>query len=345
MVRLFLIIIFYTPFMCMAQSRSLTVNDLLTLSSFSPKNFDNYMNKKGFSPGGRSLQDNAMAVTFFEKRNTKRKDTLHIIRSIDLYKKGDTWCFAFHTSSMNEYMDGRNRLKKAGFFYSDSKDTSTAASLLFQKGNITVQASSGIEDDNSVYTFLLQKKELPNPGNIQYAEDLLRFDSHEYLVSFFGKKNVKQDVYYFSEKELKKCSVLFANSNRQAVFIWDDEANLCKLSYVLISGILPTVSAAHYSGNVSQNKWMLKNGIYSGMSLKELLQLNGNDFEFYGRNSEFSFMVAPENTGNINFKKTGLMLSCLDCNGSGLLNKLKVSAADGVDNNLSLCVFYIMITP
>ena len=346
MAKLFLILfVLLNSVICTAQKQPLTVDDLLTISSLSPKNFDNYIMKKGFLPGGRSFQDDAMAITFFEKKSNKRKDTLRITRSIDLYKKGDTWCFALHTSSIDEYLDGRNRLKKAGFFYGNNKDTSLAASELFQKRNITVQASLGVKDNDSMHTFLLQKKELPNPDNIQYAEDLLKFDSHEYLISFFGEKNVKRDFYFFSEKELKNCSVLFGNTSRQVVFVWDDQNNMSKLSFIMISGVLPTASAAEYNGNISQNTWTLKNGLYSGMRIKDLLELNEKDFKFYGNDSEFSLMVEPQKTGNIDFKKISIVLNCFNCNGSVLLNKPEVSAADAVDNSLALNVFYIMISP
>jgi len=333
---------FFTAVAC---SQSLTVDDLLTLSSLSPKSFDNYVNKKGFMSVGKSLQNDAIVTTFFEKNKAKEIDTLHIIRSVDLYKKDDTYYFALHTSSSKEYMEGREQLKKAGFFCSNSGDTNQLSSLLFQKKNITVQASAATEDGEPVFTFLLQKKELASLSSIRYAEDLLKFNSHEYLVSSFGVNNVKKDVYYFSEKELRKCSVLFANTNQQAVFIWDDQTNLCNLSYILISGILPTQNTAKFSGSISQNKWVMKNGIYSGMSIKELLKLNGNDFEFYGRNSEFSFMIVPQHSGNIDFKKTGIMLGCINCNGSALLDNLKVSAIDALNNSLALHIFYIMITP
>jgi hypothetical protein len=345
MAKLFLILfVLLDCALCMAQKPSINVDDLLNLSSLSPKNFDNYMNKKGFLPGGRSFHDDGVIVTFFEKKSSEEKDSVHISRSIDLYKKGDTWCFALHTSSPDEYLNGINRLKQAGFFYSNSKDTGLATAELFQKRNITVQTSSEVQDDNPVHTFLLQKTELPSRDNIRYAEDLLRFDSHEQLVSVFGENNVKKDFYFFSEKELKNCSVLFGNSNRQAVFIWDDENNLNKLSFIMISGVLPTANTIEYDGNISQNAWTLKNGIYSGMRVKNLLELNKNDFKFYGLDSEFSLMVEPVKTGNIDFKKIGIMLNCFNCNGPVLLNKQKVSAADAVDNSLALYVSYIMIS-
>jgi hypothetical protein len=345
MVRLLLILAFKGFVLCMAQAQSFTLDDLLALSSLPPKNFDNYMHKRGFFPGSKSLQNGAVALSFFEKRKNKPSDTLFIRRTVDLYKKDDGYCFVLNTTSWNECLDGRKRLKKAGFLCDRITDTCKTFPLNFQKLNMTVQLTAVRDEDDSLYTFLLQKKELPDPSGIQYAEDLLQFDSHEFLVSFFGEKNVITDVYYFSEKDLKRCSVLYPNTSQQAVFIWQDEANLNKLSYVLISGILPTLSAVQYSGYISQNKWVSKTGLYSGMSLRELLRFNNNDFEFYGRESDFSFMVVPEKAGNIDFRKTGVMLGCTDCNGYGLLNRNKVSAVDALQYNLALYIFYIMIAP
>ena len=331
----------------MAQSQ-VTVDDLLTLSTLSSKNFDSYMAKRGFVANSKSPEENTMAITFIKKiKKGKSIDTTGDFQTVDLYKKQDNYCFALHTSSHTEFIEGCNRLKKNVFFSSSSQDSAIRQqTLFFQRKNLTMRVDSCKQDDLTVYTFLLQRREWPDVSAIRYADDLLQFSSHEYLVSFFGEGNVKKDVYYFGEKELKKCSVLFGNTSRQAVFIWDDEKNLSKLSYILISGVLPNLDAVLYTRSISQNKWELKNGIYSGLGLKELLKLNGNkDFEFYGRNSEFAFMIAPQVTGDIDFKKVGIMLGCLDNSGSALLEKNKVSAAEALANDLSLYIFYIMISP
>src|SRR5258706_13562751 len=114
--RFLLILILSYPVICSGQRRSVSVDDLLTLSSQAPKNFDNYLSKKGFLPGSRGMQDNVMEVTFFEKR-TSPADTLTIDRSIDLYKKDNSYYFVLHTSSIKEYQQGLYTLKKAAFFY------------------------------------------------------------------------------------------------------------------------------------------------------------------------------------------------------------------------------------
>ena len=323
-------------------AQSFTVDDLVNLSALSPKKFDSYMTGKGYLSGGRQLQDDAMAFTFFEKQNPKPEDSIFESRRVGLYKKDDQYCFSFNTTSLSEYQDGLRKLMNGDYFYGVEKDTSQSP-LFFQRKNLRVYVSTLVEDGVPVYNFTLKKKQLPSL--VHFAEDLLNFESHEYLVSYFGEENVQRDVYYFSEDKVKKCSVLFGNSNQQVVFVWEDENNLCDLSYILISGIIPTENAMPFNDNISRNKWPFKCGIYSGMSIRDLLQLNGNDFTFYGFDSDFALMVDPSNTGNVDFKKVGIMLSSLDGANPPLLKRAKVSAEQAVENRIALHVFYIMLTP
>ena len=340
--------IFFLPLLLCLLSQAVpaqafSVDDLLALSSLSPKKFDHYLSQKGFFCTDRTIEDNATALTFLGQGKPDSAATLCENRKVRLFKKDNAYCFAFQTSSIDEFRLGKNRLRGSQQFYTLGRDTGSSSPLLFQYRNITIDARQGSEDGNPVYTFVLKKKELP--ALPRYAEDLLKFDSHEYLLSYFGADNVKTDVYYFSETKIKKCSVLFGNSNRQVVFVWEDEDNLCKLSYILISGILPTENGMPFNDNISRNKWVFRSGIYSGMSIRELLELNGRDFSFYGIKSEFSLMVEPVNTGYIDFKRTGVMLSCLDGTGSPLLKRDKINALDAVENRLALHVFYIVLAP
>jgi len=327
-----------------ADGQSFTVNDLVTLSSLSSKNVDHFMKKYGFSSMGSGPNGYSAGASYFEKIKTPKIDSL-TGRSIEIYKKDDSRFFVLHTTSLGEYQDGQLQLMSTGFFYDKKKDLSESTAMLFQKKDITIETLSEIEDDIPVYTFLLQKKELPRPSDITNAEDLLKFTSHEYLAGFFGEKNVKKDLYYFSDNELKKCSVLFPNSSLQAVFVWNDEDNLSDLAYVLVSNVIPTVSAAKFNGVLKNNQWQLKNGIYPGMSIKELLKINERDFEIYGNQSAQAFMVKSESSGKIDFKKTAIVLSCSNCNDDRLFNKQAVKALDLAEENLPVYVYNIIIFP
>lgn len=328
----------------LVSSQSFTVDDLLTLSTLTAKNIDHFMNNNGFSTKNKMPFNDLTSTSFIEKRKKNKKDTL-TIRSIDFYKKEDSKYFILHTTSVNEYIEGKKRIIKSGFTYDDKVDINRASSIFFQKKNITIEAISGLQDGIPLYTFLLKKKELPLPATIQHAEDLLNFDSHEYLVGFFGAANVKKDYYYFSEKEIIKCSVLFGNTSRQAVFIWNDEDNYSQLSYVLISNIIHTLSTKKFDGFIGINEWNLTNGVYPGMGLKELLKINADDFEIYGNSSELALMAKPGGNGKIDFKKTAITLSCNNCNNQKIFNTRVLKAMDLVDENLPVYIYNILIYP
>ena len=340
--RLLLIFLLQLFFASVAYSQSFTVDDLLKLASVSSKQADNYLRKNGFSATRYRMEEGLQKTSFPEKIKTQKKDSL-TGRSIYLYKKSGSRYFDFHIPSFNEFLDGHRRLIKAGLFHDEKKDISQAGSKLYQKKNITVWATTSIIDNSLQYSFRLELREYPNPAGIRHAEDLLKFNSHEYLAGFFGEKNVKKDFYYFSDKELKKCTVLFGNSNRQAVFVWDDEENLRDLSYILVSNVIPTVSAEKFKDALGLNKWELENGIYSGMSIKELLKLNEKDFQIYGSQSEKAFMVKQENSGRLDFKKTALMLSCNNCNDERLFNRPVINALEIAGENLPMYVYHIII--
>ena len=342
----FLLFIFIVSklLLCNVYSQSLSVKDFLNVSSLSPKKFDNYISKKKFVPINKLFQNDTLISTYSLKTKKRRGDTASVRRIIETYQKDKSFSFAFHTSSRDEYTAARKGLKEAGFFCGNESDD-CAAFFLYQRKNLSVLVNTIIEWDDTLYSFLFHEEELPTLANIHYAEDLLRFASHEYLVSVFGEKNVKKDLYYFSEKEINKCSVLFSHTKRQAVFIWKDEVNLCQLSYILIGGNMPTGSSINYKDVIAENAWMSREGVYSGMGLANLTRLNGNDFNFYGKNSEFPLMVVPENTGTIDFKKNVVVLGCLSLGGSPLLNKQMISADEALTDNPGLYVFMIMILP
>ncbi|MEO8412702.1 MAG: hypothetical protein ABI472_03550 [Ginsengibacter sp.] len=337
---LLLLLNFATGYVC---SQSITLKDLLTLSSSVPlKDIDHFMNKKSFVVYSSKADSNVLEKCFGikEKRNKKY---IGPKRTVVICLKKDSRYFTFHTSSFDEYLEGKKFLVKSGFFFDDTKDINKDTSILFQNGNITIQANNSMEDGVVVYNFILNVQQVPT--TIKYAEDLLQFDSHELLVSFFGSQNVKKDMYYFSEKELKKCSVLFSGTRYQVLFVWGDENNLNNLSYILIPHVLPTKGADGTNAITGNNEWPFRNGIYPGMNIKELLRLNEMDFDIYGNTSELAFMVKPIQNGKIDFNKTAVMLSCASCNDIKMFNKQEVSALEVAKQDLPMYVNDVIIYP
>jgi len=325
--------------------QSLSAKEFLNVFSLSPKKFDSYLGKRKFVLIGKWFQNDTTITTYSLKTKKRAKDTVSVTRVIETYQKNKNFSFAFNTSSRHDYTDARKELKDAGFTCGN-EDDSCISSLFFQRKNISVLVNTIIKGEcDTLYSFLFHEEELPLATTIHYAEDLLQFSSHEYLVSVFGEKNVKKDLYYFSEKEINKCSILFPRTKRQAVFIWKDEANLCQLSSVIIGGNIPTANSINYKEVIAENNWMSKDGVYLGMSLNNLSKLNGNDFKFYGKHSEFPFMVVPENTGAVNFKKNVVVLGCLSPSGTRLLDNAIVHVNEALSDDPGMYVFMIMILP
>ena len=330
---------------CNVHSQEFSAKDFLFASSVPSKKLESYLTKNHFLPGGSKIQDGSQVNIYRylkPQKGKKRKDTLHINRTIEILRTKNNFSFTYITSLKKEFDESLLELKESGFFCGNEKDTT---GILFQRKNITVLASTLKETDDTLYSLVIHQQELPLPETIQFAEDLLQFYSHEYLVSFFGESNVIKDLYYFSEKDVAKCSVLFPKTSRQAVFIWEDNINLCKPAYLIIGGNMNTSTISNYDGVIGENVWNSKAGIYSGMSLNSLMRLNGNSFKFYGKNSPSPYMIVPENTGAINFKTNRVVLGCLNPSGSRLLNNSTISADEILSDNLGIYVYMMMILP
>ena len=322
--------------------QSFTVHDLVNLANTPSKNIGNFMTRHGFVFNSSNPAIDTMAASYIPKTKG-RKSSSGPQRSVDLYEQHDSRYFILHTSSLPEYLDGQQKLIKSRFVYDNKRDISKEPSVLFQKGNISIEAIREMQDSITRYSFKLKEKKIPD--SIVYAEDLLQFDSHEFLVTYFGEKNVKKDMYYFSEKELQKCTVLFSGTTHQAVFVWGDENNLNNLSYILVSNVLPTKESVKNNPLIGDNEWKFQNGIHPGMPIRDLLRLNEMDFDIYGNKSDLALMVKPGLNGRINFKKTAIMLSCNDCYESKLLDQPEVSALDIAKANLPMRVFDIILYP
>jgi hypothetical protein len=248
-----------------------------------------------------------------------------------------------HTTSFEEFIEAQKSLIRSNFIYDKSKNISKDLSIIFQKNNLTIVTGKEMADTVTAYYLKLKEKKIPD--SIRYADDLLQFDSNEFLVSYFGEQNVKKDLYFFSEKELRKCSVLFSGTPYQALFVWGDEENLTNLSYIIISNILPTKSARENGIPDATNNWKFQNGLRPGMTIRSLLRLNEMDFTIYGNKSELAFMAKPVVTGKINFKKTGIVFKCSDCYDDHIFNESEISALDIAKANLPLKIFDIIMYP
>ncbi len=326
-----------------AFGQSFTVHDLVNLANMKPADISNYMYKKNYVHD-IDAEANDSSITSYIQKMRGRRALVDTFKSVDLYQKKSIRYFVMHTSSAAEYSEGRQWLPKEKFVYDTKKDLAKSPVIIFEKANVVIESLHSQKDSFTIYTFTLKEKKAPD--SVIYAEDLLQFTSKEYLTSYFGKNNVTDDLYYISDKQTKKCSVLMAGTPHQAAFIWEDENNCDSLAYIMLSNELPT-KAGKEKGEVegSTSNWKYRCGIRWGMTLKDMLRLNQMDFSIYGNKSDYYMMVKPETTGNINFTKMGIMMNCSDCESNEIFNQDELSALEAAKAQLPLKVVDIILYP
>ncbi|MEP7142111.1 MAG: hypothetical protein ABI707_04530 [Ferruginibacter sp.] len=323
----------------------LSVENIFTIMSFSTSRFEKQLSEKGFAFSGKEHQNDTI-LRMYDYRRTKNFKLIDTIsRSITSAEIKDGSFITYETVSLDEFRNMKTQLKKAGFYCNHGNVDDTSLSLLFQNKDMSVRTFTRKEDTVRRYSLQFYKKIFPRAKDIYYANDLLTFTSHEYLVYYFGEKNVKKDIYFLSGNDIAKCSVLFLNTNRQVVFIWADEENKCAISSVLLGGQLNLKSAMETGKYVAENNWVLRSGVRPGMSLLQLRMLNGNDFRFYGGNSANSGSVIPENNGKLDFKKEEIILGCLNCNDDKFATAKVINADDSIEEGRILFVLSVILNP
>ncbi len=295
----------FIAFCCQAATaQSFSMDDLVNLASANTSQFGNYVAKKGYRHAAEPTAE-GLVYTYFDKKAKEEQPQKHI------YKQDgqDKAIVAYQTTVQQEFDRLCAQLEEEGYTFSRQD-----GEPLYQKGPICIRTSSRIANNQAVYSFVLEKKVLPQPTELLYAEDLLQLTSHEYLAAVFGEANVRKDMFYFSETEMNSCSVLFPNTARQVIFIWKDETGKKDIDFMLIGGHLRAESSFNYHKQIELNHWQSRQGVRSGMTLRELADLNGEPFDIYGWDSEQPGVVAEASRGKIDFKKIGVVLNCLDCN-------------------------------
>ncbi len=252
----------------------------------------------------------------------------------------------FHTSSEDEYRKIITGLRKEGFYCEYETDsTAQHASYLYQYKDMTADASIKKVDTSTTYSICFYKKTISPENMLETAEDLLEFSSHEYLVYFFGSKNVKKDLYYFADNDIVNCSVLFMNTNRQVIFVWKDPLNRRKIANLLFGGQHNLKSQQANDNVIAENSWKLKSGLKVGMPLMELRILNDNNIAFCGGKAPNPGLVLPESSGNIDFRNADVVLGCVNCNDDKFLAAQKLNSDRAMDDGRILFVLSIVLYP
>lgn len=343
--KFFLLTGYFTVLFLAAKSQVFTASRLMDIAAVPKPKFESYISKQNFSGIGNDYKGDTIVREFKYRSYSKggKKDSIE--RSLTYFATKEDFSFLFVTLSADEGKSILKELKKEGFYCNNERDSLTTPALLYQHNDFTALVSHRPVDTLIEYSFLVKKQPLPKPKEIKFADDLAAFDSHEYLRFYFGEQNVKKDIYYLSDDKIGKCSVLFPNTGRQAVFLWGDETNNKGLQKIYIGGQLRTGSAVDYDRNIAENLWQLKSGVHTGMSLYTLRLLNDAAFNFYGGNNAKTGMIFTDSTGKLNFKKENIVLGCMNCNDNNFLRKAVINSDEALEAERILFVHTIILEP
>lgn len=311
------------------------MSELVSLTGNTSAKFDQHIGRKGYKAPHWGNSPDSTVYVYYDKKNGPQEE-MCIVKCNEPNKTR----VRFQTPHEEEFKRLETGLQSEGYLYTEKDQVG-----LYQKGLLCVHTWKKAEGDKTTYFFEVEKKTLPKARDIVYAEDLLSLSSHEYLAAVYGDANVKKDFFYFSDEEVNKCSVLFPNTPMQVIFIWKDEASRRDIDFILLGGQLRAQSSAGYDRPVVQNTWQSKQGIQSGMSLKELYGLNDNDIQIYSWGSDRPGVVDATTKGNLNFKKLSLVLNCFDCNDDKLSAATSLKASNLINEGRRVFVSTIVLMP
>lgn len=311
--------------------QGLPAEKLIEIFTVPAAKFDDWAAKKKFIFTFNTKNEDTLIKHYDFKSAVKKGKLVDSIQRYILCKENNKenhkeFNLVYQTASEAEFTTLIGELKAMGFYCNMEGDPAKTR-VLFQHKDFTAKTFTEINDSVPLYSLQFHEQDFPDPAEVNYADDLLCFTSHEYLVHYFGEENVKKDFYYFSGDELANCSVLFINTSRQVVFIWKDEVNRRGIDDILFGGQQKLKSAVNSGKFVAESDWRFKSGVHAGMTLYELRILNGDDIQFYGGNSLKTGTVITGNKGKLDFYKEEIILGCVNCNESNFA-KAEVMTAD-----------------
>jgi hypothetical protein len=354
--RKIILLSFCIAFTADSNGQNFSADKLLDMLSFSIPEIEKQLIKKKYRFSGiENFSDTAVTLYQFYPAKSKKKQSA----SRSVYSGGDsvsrkflitvlneTFKNTYQTTSAAEYAGIIDALKLQGFYCEYEKDSTNTQppAYLYQHGEFTAEASKKNLEDTTWYAITFHEKSLPI-NYVHFAEDLLQFTSHEYLVYFFGAKNVQKDVYYFGKDNIGKCSVLFTNSKLQVIFIWRDELNRRKIGSLLFGGRYKLKSLGDNEGFIGENDWLLKSGIHAGMPLADLRILNEKNIAFCGGDAPNPGLIFPESTNKVDFKKADVVLGCTDCSDEKFLHTKIMNADKALSDGRALFILTIILYP
>ena len=319
----------------LASAQTVSLKDITGLLELTPGKLENHLQKKGYRRSGFFEGKQAP----FSKKGNKNSSS-H--QRFYVNASGQGLELVYETDSEKEFAGLVEQMKASSFSY--PVQTGDVLPILYQKEELLIYCASELEDTSLVYVIKASKKSMPRMREIVFAEDLLTLDSHEFLAAAFGKGNVKEDWFYFTAENRKKCSVIFPNTSRQAIFIWEDEDNRREISFILIGEQM-----GNEKGNqtaVMLSDWRSNQGVYCGMSLKEVQNLNNEPVSFYNWRTETAGFLAPDNKGQLDFERVKPVFSCMNCSFLHIDDTIDIiESGYAIDENQKVYVGSFVVLP
>jgi len=315
-------------------AQNMELNQLTALLDVPPSKLDNILQKRGFRKDAQ-FPSEAARIAF--SRVSAGGDVTQY-----LWLDEERNCI-YETSSPVEFTALRSSILSAGYAC-PGDDSAILKSRVYQREVITIETYSRLVDSTQIYSLKASKKTLPKRKELFFAEDLLWLDSHEYLVSMFGKTAVKEDLYFFSEQDSTNCSVIFPNTEREAIFVWKDDENKRGISFIIAGGSLHQTEGSTTKAQAF-NAWRSRQGIYCGMSLRELETLNGDLVQFFNWNTESAGFPTPKNNGNIDFGEVSFRLRCMNCSFIKVSQSAILNSQTAIEEMQKVFVTSLIILP
>lgn len=328
--RKFLLITFFINALINVHGQHFSTDEMLEMLSLPYSKLEASIQKNGYAQYNSYKEGDTLFKLYRVRKKLPQKDSVfsNCLISAGTFKGENI--FIYQTTRTEDFFEIKKALEHKKFSSAQITSDSLSYSYLFQQKAITVSSNTFQEDTLLYYSFRFHKKKLPSIQSIRFAEDLLQFNTHEYLAAVFGDNKLQKDLYYFSESEVNKCTILFPRTPLQAVFIWKDELHLSGLSAIMIGGQtdLKMTMDQRKESMVGENQWKFQNGVYIGMSLEQLRTMNRNNFEFYAANSKYTGLVKSGLAGTIDFIKHNYVLACLNCKDSNSFRQQEIMNAD-----------------
>ncbi len=136
--------------------------------------------------------------------------------------------------------------------------------------------------------------------------DLLKIKDLASLKQMYGDSNVIIDTIWGAEGMFVIGTKLFSGTDMQVDIMWQDSINN---SGMINATINATYDEETFTPSFNNKKWNTREGVYLGMSLEDLVALNGKPIKFYGFGWDYGGIVTSLEKGKLEGACIGMVLS------------------------------------